>query len=98
MKRILFALLVSMMIAGTAHAACLPLEYAELKDMTKEELTKTYCRVSDAQSAQTKYDMDMIRAGSRGNERDSAACWDVYMKVSRIYQKRFADLADVVCK
>ena len=81
----LFVVLFVVMFSGVSHAACGgDYDYAELKDMSQQELLKTYC-----ENFESTHTIVMASLYNRQYEREAKMCMAVSDKIERVYLKRF---------
>jgi len=96
MKKLLVAVFIVMlfMFSEISYSACGgDYDYAELKDMSQEELLKTFCE--NRESTKKVATMSLY---SRRYEREAKACMDVTDKIERAYLKRFKIDRDTLIK
>ena len=99
MKKLLVVvclLVVSLIPALTfAQKLCHEYEYAELKDMDKEEFTKEYCALLEAGKLTFKL---TLGDRSRAAQEASNTCTETLFKMIRVYKRKFKPEDDIKCK
>ena len=90
---ILFILLV--VLVPSFVLACDDIEYAELKDMNKEQMKEVYCKNTETFNLSLKsYDYSLNKAG----EPKLDACIDLLIKIEGIYKNKFnEELTKEIC-
>lgn len=80
-------LLLALLFPGLVHAGpCGDYEYAELQDMERAVFLKEYCKVAETTKTYGKLS---LYGGKRKDNLDFNSCYELMMKMERIYLKRF---------
>jgi hypothetical protein len=83
----LFCVLILLLIPVFAYAEqCADIEYAELKDMSRESFDKEYCNVTLMIESNFDY---VSKVDSKRAWKDMDSCTTLADKMSRVYQERF---------
>jgi hypothetical protein len=96
MRKILIIVILISIMAGNSYAftSCDKYTYSELKDMTKDELNKTYCLLKDQSDSVNMEMVTMKREGSEsGHFQDGykylEECSLLIEKAYRVYKEKF---------
>lgn len=86
MKKIL-CLFIILLIPVFAYAEqCQNIEYAELKDMSRESFDKEYCKATLIEESNINY---LFSTASNRAQKDVDFCTNLTDKMKRIYESRF---------
>ena len=94
MKKILCLILLLIPIFAYAES-CADIEYAELKDMSRESFDKEYCRITLIMESNIKY---MLQVDTKSAWKDVDSCTNLADKMKRVYQTRFKDEPKICTK
>lgn len=87
MKKILCLILLLIPIFAYAES-CADIEYAELKDVSRESFDKEYCKVTLSEELNINFAM---KIDTKKAWKDVDSCTNLADKMKRVYQARFKD-------